>query len=218
MTRAPIKHALRKRGDAAMDMLGNLPIAIQAAVVVAVFAGLTVAGLYLVRLRIPPHVLRDDHDVAGFTFGVVGAFYGVILAFVIVAVWQRFERANETAQREALALSNLYNLSQGFDEPARGAMQAALRQYASNVVDHEWAAMAVSSYRQSQRGEEHIWQVLSAYTPSGARQQTFLDKSVDQMAELSDARQLRYLYYSEDLPSVIWIVIYVGCLITLGFG
>ncbi len=217
MTRTRIKRAIRE-GDAAMDMLGNLPIAIQAAAVVVVFASLTVGGLYLVRQRIPPHVLRDDHDVAGFTFGVVGAFYGVILAFVIVAVWQRFERANETTQREALALSNLYNLSQGIDEPARSAMQAALRQYATDVIDHEWAAMAVYDFHETMRGEERIWQVLSNYTPSGARQQTFLDKSIDQVAVLSDARQLRHLYYSEDLPSVIWIVIYVGCLITLGFG
>ena len=201
-----------------MDMLGNLPISIQAVAVVITFASLSVAGLYLVRRRIPAQVLKDDHDVAGFTFGVIGAFYGVILAFVIVAVWQRFERANETTQKEALAISNLYNLSRGFDEPARGAMQQALRQYATEVVDREWNEMAVYNYRQTSRGEQRIWDVLSSYNPATARQQTFLDKSVDQVAELSDTRQLRYLYYSEDLPSVIWIVIYVGCLITLGFG
>jgi hypothetical protein len=201
-----------------MDMLGNLPISIQAVAVVIIFASLTVAGLYLVRLRVPAQVLKDDHDVAGFTFGVIGAFYGVILAFVIVAVWQRFERANETTQKEALAISNLYNLSKGFDEPARSAMQQALRQYATDVVDREWAAMAVNNFRPSRGSEERIWEVLSSYNPATARQQTFLDKSVDQVAALSDARQLRYLYYSEDLPSVIWIVIYVGCLITLGFG
>ncbi len=201
-----------------MDIFGNLPIAIQAAAVVVIFASVTVAGLYFVRSRIPPHVLKEDHDVAGFTFGVVGAFYGVILAFVIVAVWQRFERANETTQKEALAISNLYNLSKGFDEPARSAMQDAMRQYATEVINREWMAMAVYDYRRSTAGEQRIWDVLSRYNPATARQQTFLDKSVDQVGQLSDARQLRYLYYSEDLPSVIWIVIYVGCLITLGFG
>jgi hypothetical protein len=201
-----------------MDMLGNLPISIQAVAVVIIFASLTVAGLYVVRRHIPSHVLKEDHDVAGFTFGVVGAFYGVILAFVIVAVWQRFERANETAQKEALAISNLYNLSRGLDEPTRGAMQAALRRYTSDVIDREWTAMAASSYRRSGTSEQRIWSVLSSYNPAGVRQQTFLDKSIDQVAALSDARQSRYLYYSEDLPSVIWIVIYVGCFITLGFG
>jgi Protein of unknown function (DUF4239) len=201
-----------------MYMLGNLPVAIQAATVAILFAAVTVAGLYFVRRRIPPHILKGDHDVAGFTFGVVGAFYGVVLAFVIVAVWQRFERANELTQREALALSNLYDLSKGLDEPVRSAMQQALREYATEVIDHEWKAMATYSYRRSGGGERRIWQVLANYNPSGIRQQTFLDKSIDQLGQLSDARQLRYLYSSENLPAVIWIVIYVGCLITLGFG
>lgn len=34
------------------------------------------------------------------------------------------------------------------------------------------------------------------------------NKSVDQMSQLNDSRRLRYVYYSEDLPSVVWIVIY----------
>ena len=38
------------------------------------------------------------------------------------------------------------------------------------------------------------------------------------MTQLSDFRRLRYVYYSADLPSVIWIVIYAGCAITLGFS
>jgi hypothetical protein len=34
------------------------------------------------------------------------------------------------------------------------------------------------------------------------------NKSVDQMSQLNDSRRLRYVYYSEDLPSLVWIVIY----------
>lgn len=42
--------------------------------------------------------------------------------------------------------------------------------------------------------------------------------SIDRPVDLTEARQLRYMYYSESLPSVIWIVIYAGCVTTLGFG
>ncbi len=28
------------------------------------------------------------------------------------------------------------------------------------------------------------------------------------MSQLNDSRRLRYVYYSEDLPSLVWIVIY----------
>jgi hypothetical protein len=200
-----------------MDSIQYLPTIAQALIVIAVFAGISIAGLLLVRRLIPPQRLRDDHDVAGFTFGVVGAFYGVVLAFVIVAVWQRFERATETAQEECLAIANLYNLSQGFANPERSAMQDALRDYTSHVLNREWNAMQRSDFRQTMAPEQRLWKVLLHYPPP-ADQQTILDKSIDQMDALSDARQLRYMYYSEDLPSVVWIVIYVGCFITLGFG
>jgi len=201
-----------------MDYIQYLSTTAQALIVICVFAGVSIGGLFLVRSLIPPQRLRDDHDVAGFTFGVVGAFYGVILAFVIVAVWQRFELATETAQHESLSVANLYNLSQGFSDPERTNLQNALRDYAFHVLDREWGQMADSNFRQSMAPEQRLWNVLLHYPPPTAEQQTILDKSIDQMAELSDARQLRYMYYSEDLPSVVWIVIYVGCFITLGFG
>jgi Na+/melibiose symporter-like transporter len=204
-----------------MTFIQFLPTFLQALIVIAVFAGTSIVGLMLIRRRVDPQRLRDDHDVAGFTFGVVGAFYGVVLAFVIVAAWQRFERATETAQRESLAISNLFSLSQGLSEPQRSQMQAALRAYTSRVINHEFSAMQHSDFHQSMEPVRRLWAVLlnlRRSPPPGPEQQTIFDKSIDQMAELSDARQLRYMYYSEDLPSVVWLVIYVGCFITLGFG
>ena len=40
------------------------------------------------------------------TFGVLGAFYGLVLAFVIVAAWERFNQANTDALQEATALES----------------------------------------------------------------------------------------------------------------
>jgi len=201
-----------------MGPLDSLSVPLQALIVTILFAGVTIGGLYLVRLGIAPERLRVDHDVAGFTFSVVGAFYGVILAFVIVAVWQRFERADDRAQAESLAVANLYFLSKGFDQPASGQVEAALHQYAADVADREWEQMANNQYRRSIGNESELWRLLRNYHPRTPEQQTFLDKSVDQMVDLSDARRLRYVYSKEDLPSVIWIVIYAGCAITLGFS
>jgi hypothetical protein len=45
-----------------------------------------------------------------------------------------------------------------------------------------------------------------------------VDKSVDQLTQLSNAFSLRYLYSRQDLPSVVWVVIYAGLFITIGFS
>jgi Protein of unknown function (DUF4239) len=201
-----------------VSLIENLPTAMQAVLVVIAFAGLSVTGLYLVRRAVPAHTLREDHDVAGFTFGVIGAFYGVVLAFVIVVAWQRFQRAQEKTQSEALALTNMYVLARGFENPMRSDLIAAVRRYADEVVSTEWTAMAQDSFQKSRGGEDRLWAVLLTYEPRSSRDQILLDKCISYMGQLSDARELRYVYYKEDLPSVIWIVIYVGCVITIGFS
>src|SRR5215471_227177 len=90
--------------------------------VLVVFSTLSVSGLYLVRILVPLERLKQNHEVAGFTFGVIGAFYGLLLAFVIVAVWERFDRADAEVQGEGVALTS-YRLSKGFTEPVSTKMQ-----------------------------------------------------------------------------------------------
>ncbi len=201
-----------------MDLIDSLSVAAQALVVVLFFGGVSVLGLYIVRQTVPVQTLRENHEVAGFTFGVVGAFYGVVLAFVIVAAWQRFDRADGKAQTEALALSDIYSLSFGFAPPMRTQVDSAVLDYANEVVHQEWDQMANLQYERSLDGEGNLWRVLLGYEPQNSREQVVLDKSLDAMDQLSDARRLRYVYYKEDLPSVVWIIIYIGAAITIGFS
>jgi len=201
-----------------VNLIDNFGTAGQALVVVLFFSSVTILGLYIVRRTVPVETLREDHEVAGFTFGVVGAFYGVVLAFVIVAAWQRFDRADGKAQSEALALSDIYSLSFGFPAPMRAQVVQAVLDYANEVVNREWDQMAELKYERSLDGEGKLWRVLLDYEPQNAREQVVLDKSLDAMDQLSDARRLRYVYYNEDLPSVVWIIIYIGAIITIGFS
>jgi hypothetical protein len=159
--------------------------------------------------------------VAGFTFGVIGAFYGLLLAFVIVAAWERFDRAEAEVQGEGVALISLYRLSKGFTEPVAAEMQTAIRTYTRKLIDQDWPDMA--NYRYT--GIDHsmgplvLWQIVTNYTPKGdPRQEMLMDKSFDQLTQLSNAFSLRYLYSREDLPSVVWVVIYAGLVITIGFS
>jgi hypothetical protein len=91
--------------------------------VLVVFSLVSVSGLYLVRILVTLERLKQNHEVAGFTFGVIGAFYGLLLAFVIVAAWERFDRADAEVQGEGVALTSLYRLSKGFTEPVATKMQ-----------------------------------------------------------------------------------------------
>src|SRR6266550_4388273 len=106
-----------------MEYLLYMPLTEQIVTVTVAFSGLSVLGLYLVRILVPLETLKKNHEVAGFTFGVLGAFYGLLLAFVIVAAWERFDRASANVQGEGVALISLYRLSKGFAEPVAREMQ-----------------------------------------------------------------------------------------------
>jgi hypothetical protein len=203
-----------------MDFLLYCSTMVQVGVIIVVFSSLSILGLYIVRRTVPLERLKQNHEVAGFTFGVIGAFYGLLLAFVIVAAWERFDRADEKVQGEAMALASLYRLSKGFPEPLEHNLQQAIREYTEHAINVEWPAMARYTHGRPDNptGALGLWALIGAYDPSDARQNLLVDKSYDQLQQLGEDRSLRYLYGSEDFPSVVWLVIYAGLFITIGFS
>ena len=203
-----------------MDFLLYCSTMVQVGVIIVVFSSLSILGLYIVRRTVPLERLKQNHEVAGFTFGVIGAFYGLLLAFVIVAAWERFDRADEKVQGEAMALASLYRLSKGFPQPLEHNLQQAIREYTEHAINVEWPAMARYTHGRPDNptGALGLWALIGAYDPSDARQNLLVDKSYDQLQQLGEDRSLRYLYGSEDFPSVVWLVIYAGLFITIGFS
>ena len=87
----------------------------------------------LLRVTVPLEHLKQNHEVAGFTFGVIGAFYGLLLAFVIVAAWERFDHTDALVQNKAMSLASLYRLSKGYPEPLQHELQQAIRHYTDHA-------------------------------------------------------------------------------------
>jgi hypothetical protein len=209
-----------------MYLLLYRSIPVQVAMVVALFSSLSILGLYLVRRMVPVERLKQNHEVAGFTFGVIGAFYGLLLAFVIVAAWERFDRADERVHMEAMSVTSLYRISKGFPQPLQHNLQQAIRSYALHAINVEWPEMAryihgrIEDPGQSDDPTTYLalCALISSYSPTDARQTLLVDKSYDQLQQLGDDRALRYLYGNDAFPSVVWLVIYAGLLITIGFS
>ncbi len=190
----------------------------QIAFVCVVFGGGSVAGLCVVRRLVPVDHLQKNHEVAGITFGVLGAFYGLVLAFVIVAAWEQFTAANANSHQEASALESLYKLGAGFAEPMRTRFDSAVSEYTHRVVDEEWPQMANDNYRAQTGRTLKLWSILLSYHAADSREQMLEDKAIDQLNIVGQARNQRILYYDDDLPSVVWLIIYLGCAITIGFS
>jgi hypothetical protein len=199
---------------------------VQVGIIIVVFSSLSIFGLYLVRRMVPLERLKQNHEVAGFTFGVIGAFYGLLLAFVIVAAWERLDRADAMVQTEAMSLVSLYRISEGFPQPLQHNLQQTLRNYALRAINVEWPEMARYIHGETDNPGEAdnpvvylgLWALVGSYNPPDARQTLLVDKSYDQLQQLGEDRALRYMYSNDAFPSVVWLVIYAGLFITIGFS
>lgn len=175
-------------------------------------------GLHLVRRKVPLPVLETQHEVAGFIIGVLGAIYAVLLAFVVVVVWNQFEDAKSTVEKEANQLHDLARIAQGFSDPARQRMLEGLRAYTQIVVDDEWNTMSEGKASQkAQAAMEDLWKIYREIDPQTNRENALYGESLDRLSDVSDSRRLRIYASSDDIPLVIQVILWGGGLITIAF-
>jgi hypothetical protein len=68
---------------------------------------LSLGGLELVQRLVPADTRQQHNDVAGFIYAALGVIYAVLLALVVIAVWEEYEAADATVEQEANALAEM---------------------------------------------------------------------------------------------------------------
>ncbi|HEY0377559.1 MAG TPA: hypothetical protein VGC87_11605 [Pyrinomonadaceae bacterium] len=175
-------------------------------------------GLRLVRRRIPLPVHETQHEVGGFIIGVMGAIYAVLLAFVVVAVWDEFSDAKLVVEREANHLNDLSRMAQGFSPATRQVVLDGLRNYARSAVDDEWETMSRGEASpRTQAAMDDLWRIYTSVEPQAGRESLLFAESLDRMNELSNSRRERLFISKDDIPGLIRILLWGGGLIVLAF-
>ena len=85
-------------------------------------------------------MLSLNNEVAGFKFAVVGVLYAVLLAFVVVAVWQNYSNTETAVRNEAKAIVDLDQLADELPEPGKTLIHRHLHSYAKEVRQSEWSS------------------------------------------------------------------------------
>jgi hypothetical protein len=175
-------------------------------------------GLRIVRRKVPLPVPETQHEVGGFIIGVLGAIYAVLLAFVVVVVWNQFEDAKSTVEKEANQLHDLSRIAQGFSNPVRQRMLDGLRAYVQVVIDDEWRTMSEGKASpKAQAAMEDLWRIYRDVDPQTNRENALYGESLDRLSDVSDSRRLRVFASGDDIPMVIRILLWVGGFITIAF-
>lgn len=183
------------------------------------FIAFSMGGLFLVRRRVSGERLQEQHDVAAASFAVIGGLYGIVLAFVLVSSWERFETAREKAELEADALADLYRHAQGMPEPNRSALANSVIAYAHSVVEEEWSSMSDGEMNpHTQQLYEQVWRTVLAEPANDSKEAAIFQNTLSKLDDFSDARRDRMLYARVSMPGIVWGFLLVSGIVTIAFS
>jgi Protein of unknown function (DUF4239) len=125
-----------------MSALSEAPLWISGILLVGGMTLLSMVGLILVRRRVALERLRTNNEVAGFKFATVGVLYAVLLAFAVLVVWEKFNRAEEHVAQEAGAAATIYRLAAGLGDQEGASLRDTMTAYLKAAITEDWPAMA----------------------------------------------------------------------------
>ena len=189
------------------------------AIVVAFAIVLAVAGLLVARRVLPGETLEVHHYMTSAQFQVMGTIYAVLLAFVIITVWQHHSTITTTLEEEAANLLELRRDAGQYPESIGRPLVDALQAYASAVVDDEWEAMGHGG--ESDRAEqayENIWRLFGKLPVTDLRELAIQTETLRRMNDLAETRHLRLLRVRTTVDPILWIALLAGGALTIGFS
>ena len=198
-------------------MLAHAPVWLSAIVMVVIPTLLAMAGPIVVRRYVALERLKPNNEVAGFKFATVGVLYAVLLAFVVIVVWEKFTDAENDVSREAGAAATIYRLVGGLDQGGP-ALRDGMTAYLNSTVTDDWAAMdAGQSSSKTTRALNAIYATALAYRPADSRGEAVLGEILHELNTMTEARRGRLVKAAGIVPGVIWLVLFGGAALTIGF-
>jgi hypothetical protein len=200
-------------------LIDNVPIGLLVVLVVGLILGTVVLAVWLVRRLLPATREGFDAEVASQMLGVVAAFFGLLLAFVIVIQFQNFGDAQSSVSQEADALAAITRDSDALPQPGADRLRRAVGDYIGAVVADEWPRMR--SGKDSDRAWAAVSQVyreLQAIEPRPGREAAFYDDAVRQLTEALGARRARLEAAKTGLPPLVAALLIVGSIVILGYA
>ena len=197
--------------------LATVPLWLLIVLVVVIPTVLAMIAQLLIRRWVGMETLAKNNEIAGFKFATVGVIYAVLLAFSVIVVWEKFNEAQTTVAEEAGATAALFRYAEG-KEPEAIAVRAALVNYLKTAIDEEWPAMSLESEAHGlTQALNQLYSAALALNRSGTRNTADMTEVFRQIDNVTAARRIRLHLATGLVPDVIWIALFMGALLTVGF-
>lgn len=185
-----------------MDLVWNAGLIVILSIFVSFF------GVWFFRRKLSTSFTKENENIAGFFFQVLGLIYGVLIAFAVFVVWNQYEDTKILVTQEANQVGDLFLMSRGL--PHADQIRKGLGDYVILVMQREWPAMARDgSSHKVQETLDGLWQTYREIEPVSESQKQFYSRSLDQLSALSDTRRVRLHASHDSVPELLSILLYL---------
>jgi hypothetical protein len=197
----------------------NIPVWWQIAIALVCLPAVTVALQWLIRRRCPDRIDGHQNTAVGYLGGVVGVVYAIIVGFMVITLWEQHASAATAVQNETQDLGDLVQFSSALGPAAHARVTDQVAAYAGSVATSEWPAMNRSTSSPATQQEfDRLLRTVEVLKVRNLSEQEFEGSVLAEINDIGDARQERLDLANSNIPSVLWLVVILSSLGTLGFS
>jgi vacuolar-type H+-ATPase subunit I/STV1 len=179
-----------------------------------------IAGLVAVLVhRFSSDEGRASNDAVGQVFTIVGGLHAVLMAFVLISLFDAVSAARDGSRDEANSVVGVYWAADALPDPARSQIQDLTRSYTRTVIDQEWPSMRNGEAVNSGPGWaqlDRMRALVNGVNPSGDWQMDRKAEATNQLWSLYQARQARMTAAaSSGVSTVVWLALIVGSILSI---
>jgi hypothetical protein len=197
--------------------LSSLPLWQSILLISVIPTAIALGAQILIRRWVGAERLAKNNEIAGFKFATVGVIYAVLLAFSVIVVWEKFNDAENAAADEAGAAAALFHYVEG-NEPEAQAVRIALTNYIKAAIDKDWPEMALESEsREATHALDRVYAAALTLNQASTRDTADMSEVFRQIDNVTSARRTRLHLATGLVPDVIWLALFLGAGLTVGF-
>jgi Protein of unknown function (DUF4239) len=197
----------------------SLPIWLLTLLIIVIFVGFAVLGLFASRRWLLPrlNIGQPDAEFGGAMVQAILVFYALAIALVAVSTWEQHSSISEQSSKEAATIATLYRESLLLPDDVPDELREGLVEYTAFIVDEAWPAQA--------RGEvpeggtaliTTIQSTLGSFEPTSRGMEAVHAQALDTFRDMVELRRLRLDAVGGHLSVAMWAFVLVGAAISLG--
>ena len=174
--------------------------------------GAAAALSVLVNRTRPPDLIPEY----GSTLAFVGATYGLLLGLLVVFAVGHLNDTQTEAQMEASSYVALFDTVSVYPPETSYPVQHDLVCYMRSIADDEWPSMERGQLLEASRTVtfgDRLRQDLRTLPANGPAQGSAYGRANTLISDAGQSRQRLLFLTAPRIPTVLWVVIYIGALL-----